>query len=120
VTASGTISAPSYALSTGTYTNVGAALTGLDGRISDLSNFAQAARQEARAGVASAMAMAAAPMPSAPGRTSWSMNVSTFEGEEAFGASMAHRFEAAPFAFTAGVSYSHDIAAGRVGLMGEF
>ncbi len=79
-------------------------------------------RKEARQGVAAAIAMTTAPMPSAPGRMSWAMNLATFKGEYAFGGSLAYRFDAPiPIALTAGYAYgggkSH---AARVGLQGEF
>lgn len=60
-------------------------------------------------------------MPSAPGRTSWTFNLADFHGSTASGWSMAHRFNTdAPLAITAGVSYSVNATAFRVGLEGEF
>jgi len=79
-------------------------------------------RRDAQAGIAAAVAMASAPMPSAPGRTSYAVNAATFRGEQAVGASIAHRFDTAnPFALTAGFSYGgHKNNAARVGVAGEF
>lgn len=94
----------------------------LNDRMNILQGTVLETRKEARQGVAAAVAMTTAPMPSAPGRTSWAMNLATFKGEYAFGGSLAHRFDAPiPIALTAGHAYgggkSH---AARVGLQGEF
>ncbi|MGX5801267.1 hypothetical protein ACWGS9_08485 [Bradyrhizobium sp. Arg314] len=67
--------------------------------------------------------MSNAPMPSAPGRTSWAANVGHFKGETAFGGSLTHRLDLFddPFAVSLGYSYgggtSHAL---RFGLQGEF
>jgi trimeric autotransporter adhesin len=89
--------------------------TGLQGQISDN-------QVEARRGVAAAMAMTPASMPSAAGRTSWAMNTSTFHGEYAFGGGLAHRLDTnVPMALTAGYAYGGGNNHGaRVGLAGEF
>jgi len=78
--------------------------------------------REARQGIAAAMAMTSASMPSMPGRTSWTVNGATFRGEWAGGIAMAHRLDAPiPIAVTAGFSYSEASRQGaRVGLAGEF
>lgn len=79
-------------------------------------------RREARRGIAAAVALSAAPFPSAPGRTSYTANTAIYRGEVAFSASVAHRLDVgSPFAVTAGVSHSggRDTAA-RVGVAGEF
>jgi hypothetical protein len=70
------------------------------------------------------MAMSSAWMPSAPGRTSWVVNVADFRDQQAVGGSIAHRFDTRlPFAVTAGFAFSptasHESGA-RVGLAGEF
>ena len=111
----GTISSPRYALHMGTFDNVGSALVGL-------SSFASDSRLEARRGIAAAMAMSAAPMPSAPGRTSWTLNAAEFNGEAALGGSLAHRIGGGdrPLAISAGFSRSGGESAYRVGLSGEF
>lgn len=97
-------------------------LTALDGRIDNLGTEIAETRKEARQGIAAAIAMASAPMPSAAGRTTWATNVGYFRGETAFGGALTHRFDTAnPFGLSVGYSYgggkSH---AARIGLMGEF
>ena len=79
-------------------------------------------RQDARRGTAAALAIGQAPMPSAAGRTSYLLNVATFRGEQAVGASLAHRFDTAmPFAVTAGFAHSGGRNTGaKVGIAGEF
>jgi hypothetical protein len=91
-------------------------------QIDDLYAITDRDRREAQRGTAVAVALTAAPMPSEPGKTSYTFNLATFRGEQAVGASIAHRFDTgAPLALTAGVSH----AAGRnttvrVGVAGEF
>ncbi len=113
--ATGVVSSPRYALYMGTFDNVGSALDAL-------STFATDARLEARRGIAAAMAMSSAPMPSAPGRTSWTVNAAEFNGEAALGGSIAHRFGSGerPLAVSAGFSHSGRESAFRVGMSGEF
>ena len=102
-------------------------VTGLEGRVGSLENqvvgathLAIKARDEARRGTATAIAMSSAPMPSAPGRMTWATNVGTYDGEYAFGGSIAYRLDTRmPIAITAGVAGSRSIGA-RVGLAGEF
>lgn len=79
-------------------------------------------RTEARQGIAAAMALTTAPMPSAAGRTSWAVNAATFRGESAGGASIAHRLNTPmPLAVTGGYAYGGGTSHGaRVGLQGEF
>lgn len=79
-------------------------------------------RREIWQGVAAAVAIAEAPMPSAPGRTSYAFNVSTFRGEEAMGGSIMHRLSTSnPFAISVGFSYAgNGNNAARVGIAGEF
>jgi trimeric autotransporter adhesin len=48
-------------------------------------------RTEARRGVAAAVATASAPMPSAPGKTTWQIRGSTFQNEFGAGFGFAHR-----------------------------
>jgi trimeric autotransporter adhesin len=90
-------------------------VAGLQGQINDNQT-------EARRGIASAMAMTPASMPSAAGRTSWAVNTSTFRGEYAFGGGLAHRLDTnVPMAVTAGYAYGGGNSHGaRVGLAGEF
>lgn len=90
----------------------------VDGLRSDIG----ATRTEARQGIAAAIAMSAAAMPSAPGRTSWAANVGHFKGETAFGGSLSHRLDFDnPVAISLGYSYGGgDSHAARFGMMGEF
>lgn len=92
------------------------------GRVAGAQQLARETRREARQGVAAAMAMSAAPMPSAPGRTSWAVNTAAFRGEWALGAALAHRLDTQiPVAITAGYAYGGSDSHGvRVGLQGEF
>ena len=145
VNASGALTPPSYLVQGNTYANVGAALAAEDSTVATLSTsvsslstgfaaltdrvgalqrFAVDARREARQGIAAAMAMSSASMPSAPGRTSWVVNASDFRDEQAVGGSFAHRFGTSfPLAVTAGFAISVSGSGekgGRVGLAGEF
>src|SRR3546814_4392426 len=63
-------------------------------------------RRDAHAGIATAMAMGYAPMPSEPGRTSYALNGGLFRNAQAIGGAVAHRFATeAPLAVTAGFAY---------------
>lgn len=97
-------------------------LAGLDQRIDGVAAYAREGRREARQGIAAAMAMTAAAMPSRPGKTSWSGNTATYKGEWAAGFAVAHRLDVAiPFAINAGVSLTGNSFGGaRMGLSGEF
>ncbi|MGN6095257.1 MAG: hypothetical protein ACTHP8_03380 [Bosea sp. (in: a-proteobacteria)] len=97
-------------------------LAGLDQRIDGLAVYARDSRREARQGVAAAMAMTGAPLPSRPGKTSWAGNTATFRGEWAAGFAVAHRLDVAiPIAINAGVSLTGNSFGGaRLGLSGEF
>ena len=79
-------------------------------------------RRDMKQGVASAMAMAAAPMPSGPGRISYAVNGATFRGEYAVGASLNYRLNAeAPMAISVGASFAGNKNNGaRIGIAGEF
>lgn len=79
-------------------------------------------RLESRRGIAAAMAMANAPMPSAPGRTSWAANVSVFQGELASGFAVAHRLDTdQPFGITGAIAVTaNGIPGARAGMVGEF
>jgi autotransporter adhesin len=80
-------------------TNVAAGINQTDavnmGQLSGLSTGLQSQiydnRSEARRGIAAAVATASAPMPSAPGKTTWQVRASTFQGEAGFGFGVAHR-----------------------------
>ena len=79
------------------------------------------ARSLAAKGVAAAMAMGDAPMPSAPGKTSWAAQLANYKGHSAMGASVVHRLATnMPLALSAGVSGSSGSVGVRVGLKGEF
>ena len=99
-----------------------AAITGLQTQINGLAALARRFRDESRQGVAAAVAMGSAPMPSAPGRTSWAGNTSLFNGAVGLGGSVAHRFDTTiPLAVTAGYAYGgNKTHVARAGLEGEF
>jgi hypothetical protein len=83
-------------------------------------------------GLAASFAMTSAPMPSAPGKTSWSLNASAIQStsfvqgagnKTGFGASVGHRVDLfnQPFMFTFGYANAPGgFHAGRVGIAGEF
>jgi trimeric autotransporter adhesin len=94
----------------------------VEAKVAGVAKYATEGRREARQGVAAAMAMTTAAMPSTAGRTAWVMNTSTFRGEWAAGGALAHRLDTSvPLAVHAGYAYgggnSHGV---RVGLGGEF
>ncbi|HYF56524.1 MAG TPA: YadA-like family protein, partial [Salinarimonas sp.] len=91
-------------------------------RVAAVSDEVGRNRLEARRGIGAAMAMTGAPMPSAPGRTSWAVNTAMFQGELAIGAAVSHRFDTrAPLALNVGISHGGGSQVGaRVGLAGEF
>ncbi|RYE32023.1 MAG: hypothetical protein EOP23_13915 [Hyphomicrobiales bacterium] len=97
-------------------------LAGLDQRIDGVAAYAREGRREARQGIAAAMAMTAAAMPSRPGKTSWSGNTAIYKGEWAAGFAVAHRLDVAmPVAINAGISLTGNSFGGaRMGLSGEF
>ena len=94
----------------------------LAGQVGELIESSRADRRDMRQGIASAVAIGSAPMPSAPGRTSYVFNIATFRGEQALGGSIMHRLRtAAPFALSAGFSYAGNRNnAARIGIAGEF
>jgi hypothetical protein len=96
--------------------------SGFQSQLSGLQGQVDTNRTEARRGVAAAMAMTTASMPSAAGRTSWAINVANFHGQSATGGSLAHRLNTGvPLAITAGYAYGGgDNHGARVGLAGEF
>ncbi len=115
VNAAGIMSAPTYDVDGRSYHDVGSALNGVSGLVYDI-------RREARSGIAAATAMATAPFPSAPGRTSYVANVAEFAGEVAFGLSLSHRLNTeTDLALSMGYSRSTTgDDAFRAGLAGEF
>ena len=93
----------------------------LEARLGGLSQYAYQTRREARQGIATALALSTAPLPSAPGRLTYVLNGATFRGEFAAGGAIAYRLDTnAPLAITAGVSGSGGGNVGvRFGVMGE-
>lgn len=90
--------------------------------LNSVSQEVKGVQREARQGIAMAMAAVSAPMPSAPGRTSWVVNGAYYKSAGAIAGTMAHRLPtAAPLAATAGVSVGlRNSVAVRGGLIGEF
>jgi hypothetical protein len=97
-------------------------INALNGQINQVFQQLQQSIVHVDRGVAAAVAMANISMPSAPGRTAWAMNASTFQGEFGTGFSLAHRLSTSmPLAVTASYGNGGGSAhVGRVGLMGEF
>jgi hypothetical protein len=79
-------------------------------------------RRDMREGIAAAVAMGDAPMPSAAGRTSYVFNISTYRGQQALGGSILHRVGGdTPIAIGVGFSVAgHKNNAFRAGIAGEF
>jgi len=107
---------------TGRATALEAAQSALSTRVDDLFDLSRLDRRDARKGIAAAVAIGTAPMPSAPGRTSYVFNVATFRGEQALGGSLMHRIGGEnAFAVSAGFSLAGKRNnAARVGVAGEF
>ena len=126
--ASGNLAASAYGPSTiaglgSRIDSVQSQVNNLEAKTDAVQRYAIQTRKEARQGVAMAIAMATAPMPSAPGKTTWATNGATYRGEWAGGVALAHRLPTCcvPIAITAGVAYGGDNALGaRAGLAGEF
>lgn len=93
-----------------------------EGRIDTLFDLRGRDRRDMKQGVASAMAMAPASMPSAPGRVAYAVNGATFRGEYAVGGSLTYRLNTrAPTAINLGFAYAGNKNNGaRVGIAGEF
>ncbi|WP_164712493.1 beta strand repeat-containing protein [Methylobacterium currus] len=95
-------------------------VSGLEAGLGSLSRYAVESRKEARRGIASAMALASASLPSAPGRLSYVLNGATFRGEYAVGGSVAYRLDInRPVAVTLGVAGGAGNVGARIGIMGE-
>jgi autotransporter adhesin len=79
-------------------------------------------RRDMKQGVAAAMSMAQAPMPSGPGRVSYAVNGAAFRGEYAVGASLNYRLNTeAPMAVSVSASFAgHKSNGFRLGVAGEF
>lgn len=100
-------------------------IPGLQNQIDSLFDLRRVDRTEWRAGIAGAVAMGQAPMPSASGRTSYVLNGGTFRGEWAVGGSFMHRLdlggEKTPFAIGGGFAVAgRGNNSFRVGVAGEF
>jgi len=94
----------------------------VEGRIDTLFDLRRSDRRDMKQGVAAAMSMAQAPMPSGPGRISYALNGATFRGEYAIGGSLNYRLNTeAPMMFSVGASFAGNKNNGfRVGVAGEF
>ena len=91
-------------------------------RVDTLFDLRSMDRRDMRQGIAAAMSMAPAPMPSQPGRVAYAVNGATFRGKYAVGGSMTYRLNTrAPMAVNVGFSYAGNKNNGaRVGIAGEF
>jgi autotransporter adhesin len=101
---------------------LGTGITTLQTDVDTLFDLRDRDRRDMKQGVASAIAMANAPMPSAPGRVSYAFNGAVFRGEYAVGGSLMYRIPGnTPVAISAGFSYAgNKNNAARVGVAGEF
>src|SRR6185436_2496100 len=79
----------------------------LQGDVTTLFDLRSDDRRDMKQGVASAMAMAQAPMPSNPGGIGYAVNGATFRGEYAVGGSINYRLNTDnPTALSIGFSYA--------------
>lgn len=94
----------------------------LYGAVGSLSGKINSNQGEARQGIAMAAALAQAPMPSAPGKTTWKLNNAYYKNYAATSLSVAHRLPInMPVAVTAGVSIGlRNSALVSGGMQGEF
>ena len=102
---------------------LGQSLDALASSVNQLSNRVGVVQKEARGGIAAAVALVNAPMPSQPGKTSWAGNVAKFRDQYAMGVSLSHRLNSnIPLAMTAGFAYTPGTSdvTGRFGMAGEF
>ena len=99
-----------------------AAVGNINGDIGTLFDLRDKDRNDSQQGIAAAMALTQAPMPSHPGGISYAANGATFRGEYAFGASLSYRLNTeAVMAVTAGVAFAGNNNNGaRIGIAGEF
>jgi autotransporter adhesin len=97
-------------------------LSGLSSEIGTLFDLRDRDRRDMRQGVATAIAIAPASMPSAPGKLAYSVNGARFRGENAVGGSFSYRLNSStPIAVGVGFSYAGNKNNGlRIGLSGEF
>jgi autotransporter adhesin len=96
--------------------------SGFQSQISGLQSQIFDNRTEARRGVAAAVATASAPMPSAPGKTTWQVRASTFQSEYGLGFGFAHRLNTSmPLSIVGGYGNGGgNEHTAYVGLGGEF
>ena len=96
--------------------------SGFQSQLSGLQSQIWDNRTEARRGIAAAVATASAPMPSAPGKTTWQMRGSVYHGEGGFGFGFAHRLNTAmPLSVVGGYGNGGGTEhTGYVGIGGEF
>ncbi len=94
----------------------------LQASVDDLFDLRRVDRRNAQQGIAAAVAMGQAAMPSEPGRTSYVLNGAAFRGEFAVGGSIMHRVDAGtPLAIGVGFSFAgNKNNAFRAGIAGEF
>ena len=97
-------------------------VTGLEDGVATLFDLRSRDRRDMKQGVASAMAMAQAPMPSNPGGISYAVNGAMFRAEFATGGSLMYRLNTEnAMAVSVGVSFAGNKNNGaRVGFAGEF
>jgi autotransporter adhesin len=95
-------------------------VAGLQGQIDDLVDVQRHDRKEARRGVAAAVALTEAPMPSRDGGVSYSLHGATYRGQYAVGGSLKYRINRS-VAIDAGASFAgNKDTAVRAGFSGEF
>jgi trimeric autotransporter adhesin len=96
--------------------------SGFQSQVTSLQSQIGDNRTEARRGIAAAVATASAPMPSAPGKTTWQVRGSTFQSEAGFGFGFAHRLRTAiPLSIVGGYGNGGGTQhTAYVGLGGEF
>lgn len=92
------------------------------GRVDTLFDLREIDRRDMRQGIAAAVAMGQASMPSEPGRTAYVLNGAVFRGEFAIGGSLLHRLDAGvPLAIGVGFSFAgNKNNALKAGVAGEF
>src|SRR5262249_59254089 len=89
-----------------TIANLQNTVASLNANISGLQSQISNNLTEARRGIAAAVSLANAPMPSFPGRTTWQVRTGFFEGQAGVGFAFSHRLDTAiPTALLGG--YGH-------------
>ena len=101
---------------------INSSILGLQGDVATLYDLRRQDRKDMRQGIASAVAIADAPMPSTAGGVSYAVNGATFRGEYAVGGSLAYRLNTeTPTVVNVGFSYAgNNNSSARVGIAGEF